>query len=70
MVIAHNFVKWAGFRIGSAEPLSFTAGETILASVHIKSVFSNETIMTAVAVISLLCLQHRIIYNVHNKQLN
>lgn len=68
--MTHNFVKWAGSRIGSAEPLSFTAGERILASVHINSVFSNETIMTAVAVISLLCLLHRIIYNVHNKRLN
>jgi len=52
MVMAHNFVKWACFRIGGAEPLGFTAGEPILDSVHINSVFSNETIMTAVAVIS------------------
>lgn len=52
VVMAHNFVKWAGFRIGGAEPLGFTAGEPISASVHINSVFCDETIMTAVAVIS------------------
>lgn len=50
--MAHNFVKWTGFRIGGVEPLGFTAGKPILASVHINSVFSNETIMTAVAVLS------------------
>ena len=27
--MAHNFVKWASFRIGGAEPLGFTAGEPI-----------------------------------------
>jgi hypothetical protein len=54
MVMAHNFVKWTGFRIGGAEPLSFTAGELILVSVHINVVFSNETIMTAAAVISCI----------------
>jgi hypothetical protein len=52
MVMAHNFVKWAGFRIGGAELLGFTAGEPISASVHINSIFSNETIMTAVTVIN------------------
>lgn len=52
MEMAHNFVKWTGFRIGGAEPLGFTAREPILASMHINSVFSNKAIMTAVAVLS------------------
>jgi hypothetical protein len=52
--MAHNFVKWTGFRIGGAEPLGFTAGKPILASVHINSVLSNETIMTAVTVNSCI----------------
>jgi len=52
MARTHNFVKWTCFRISGAEPLCFTAGEPILASVHINSAFSNKTIMTAVIVIS------------------
>lgn len=52
--MAHKFVKWTGFRIGGAEPVGFTAGEPILASVPINAVFSNETIMTAAAVISCI----------------
>lgn len=50
--MAHCFIKWTGFRIGGAEPLGFSTGEPILASVHINSVFTNEAIITAVAVIS------------------
>lgn len=58
--MAHNFVKWAGFRIGGAEPLGFTAGEPISASVYIISVFSNETIMIIVVVIS--CVFNTVLY--------
>jgi hypothetical protein len=63
MVIAHNFVKWAGFRIDGAEPLGFTAGEPISPSVYIISVFSNETIMTIVDVIS--CLFNTMLYIIY-----
>lgn len=52
--MAHNFVKWTCFRIGGAELLGFTAGEPILASVHINSLFSNKTTMTAIAAISCI----------------
>lgn len=52
--MAHNFVNWTDFGIGGAEPLGFTAGELVLTSVHINSVFSNKTIMIAFAVISCI----------------